>query len=826
MMDARPETGKPRVLYMEDDESLARLVQRRLQRQGFEVDTAPDGRSGLERLRAAAYDVVVLDYRMPNLDGIDVLKELVADAALPPAVMVSGVSSLEVAVEAMRLGAADYVVKETGGNYLHLLPGILERVLDKQRLKREKERAEAALRESELRFRLVSDSASDAIISADARGDVIFWNQGAMRIFGYREEEILGRSLTLLIPERYRELHLKALERVHETGRTQLTGQVVELSGLRRDGTEFPLEISLASWVVGGRRYFSAVIRDVTERKEAEERTRRLLQTQIVINTLLHAATETRDLDRLLDVALDLILTRGWITTLGRGAVFLRDPGKGELVLRAHRDLDPHLLKTCARVAPGHCLCGLVLETGQVIFADAVDDRHSVHGSNMIPHGHYCVPISSDGQLLGVLNIYLPEGHVRSGEEEEFLHAVANTLSGVIERKRLDEELRQAIVLAERANQAKSAFLAAMSHEIRTPMNAILGMGEMLTESHLADEQQHYVRIINSAGEGLLALINDILDLSRIESGQLDLEAIAFDPRELAGGAVDILRGKASAQGLSIELDIDAEVPGQVLGDPQRLRQIVINLLSNAVKFTDGGSVSLAVTPAGAEMLRFAVSDTGIGISEERQQTIFEPFIQAETSTSRRFGGTGLGLSICRQLAERMGGHIRVESRLGEGSTFIVEIPLPRAAPAGAGQPSVGAQTKTMPEAPGGGLSILLADDSEENRMVVKAYLSQSRYRLTIVEDGAQAVARFKEGGVDLVLMDIQMPVMDGYAATREIRAWEQSHDLAPIPVLALTANAMREDVERTREAGCNLHLSKPIRKKRLLETIGLFEAS
>ncbi|MBF0140437.1 MAG: response regulator, partial [Magnetococcales bacterium] len=261
----------------------------------------------------------------------------------------------------------------------------------------------------------------------------------------------------------------------------------------------------------------------------------------------------------------------------------------------------------------------------------------------------------------------------------------------------------------------------------------------------------------------------------------------------------------------------------QVIGDPARLRQIILNLLSNAIKFTSRGKITLSIAKTADGMIQFSVTDTGIGVPEDKQETIFQPFKQADTSTSRRFGGTGLGLSICKKLVNKMGGNIWIESKPSHGSTFHFIIPCIEAKVQRDLQSFEGIQTQHDQVAMPKTLSILLADDAPENCMVIEAFLMNTSHHLTVVENGKQAVDKFKNGKFDLVLIDVHMPEMDGYEATMTIRSWERNNKMTPIPIIALTANAMKEDVERTRLAGCNLHLSKPISKRVLLETISQF---
>jgi len=367
--------------------------------------------------------------------------------------------------------------------------------------------------------------------------------------------------------------------------------------------------------------------------------------------------------------------------------------------------------------------------------------------------------------------------------------------------------------------EQQKRFLAMVSHEFRTPMNAILGIAELMAETKLTPEQAKYLEVFQNAGNSLLDLINDILDLSKVEAGQFKLYKEDFVLAELLQGQVELFSGRAGDKGLVLGLEIAADVPPFVHGDPQRLRQCITNLVGNAIKFCNQGSITIAVERDAPDMLRFAVRDTGIGIPGDKLESIFEAFNQADGRITRNFGGTGLGLTITQRLVELMEGRIWVESIPGQGSTFrfVARLPAAQAPPPSAQlHAAAGAAQRTFDRP----LAILLAEDNQNNVFLMRSLLKDAPCNIDLAENGAIAVAKFRSGHYDVILMDVEMPVMDGYSATMEIRRIEQSEGRAQTPVIALTAHALHEDEQKSLDAGCNKHLTKPIKKKVLLDAL------
>ncbi|NQD78866.1 response regulator [Pseudomonas sp. CrR14] len=414
----------------------------------------------------------------------------------------------------------------------------------------------------------------------------------------------------------------------------------------------------------------------------------------------------------------------------------------------------------------------------------------------------------------------LPE--VGDGELAVLARHINNLASGLnnaaLEQQQAMTLLIKAREESELANRAKSDFLAMMSHELRTPMNGVLGMLQLLETTELNQEQHEYAALASESTEHLLKVINDILDFSRIERGALELELISFNLPVLLKTSLQAFQHSAQQRGLTLHLELGEALPSlQVQGDPTRLRQILVNLIGNALKFTERGEVRVEANwqALDNQVLWFtcSVHDTGIGISGERLDTMFDAFQQADNSISRRYGGTGLGLPIARTLAERMGGTLTARSEPGHGSCFTLEIPLPFSAQQPAPRPEVSSPGPALQQT----LSVLLVEDNPVNQTVIEAMLRSLGYQVTLVADGAQAVSAVQRESFAAVLMDCRLPIMDGYEATRRIRKLAA---MGQVPIIALTANALQGDREACLQAGMNDYLAKPFKRAELQELL------
>ena len=838
------------------------------------------------------------------------------------------------------------------------------------------EAAHRARNVTEERLRRLTEVAPDAILMMDAQGRITFWNPAATTILGYRPEEALGQNLhRLLAPERFHDAHQTGFDGFLHNGQGPVINKTIELSARRRDGREIAIELSLASFAFDGGWNAVGIIRDVTQRKQTEERLRvreelwrTIIKTSpdgIAITSVAGYAQEVSD------SALSLMGYADPADIIGRHLLEFIDPadharaharlqqlfagtksGVTEYRMvrrdgsRFYAEANSELLRdrdgqpqgivivvrdSSARKAIEEQLLAaeeqsrrlaerleLALESGEIGFYEAnLQTRTRFHSARNLQQLGYLPDEWSDRldewssrihpddyprvmqddcwgdpsanhyafeyrlrHKDGSYRWFLDRGEVVERDETGALVRTVGTHIDITERKEAEQALMVAKQQAEAANRAKSAFLANMSHEIRTPMNGIIGMAQLAMRTDLDPRQRDYVRKIENSARSLLGILNDILDLSKIEAGKLETERTPFDLILLVEKVMHLVEVAAHDKGLTLCLDAVPDQDRFFVGDPLRISQILTNLLSNAVKFTAAGTVRLAIRQPAAGRLRFAISDTGIGLTTEERQRLFQAFSQADSSTTRKFGGTGLGLIITKQLVELMNGTIEVTSEPGKGSCFSVEIeapvhggPIPAAAGAAPGVPAGRAEVAEAqganpslaiasslstdrrpdqsqdqssdhphdqspgqpPARPGGypqarpqqgpapelaGKRLLLAEDNLLNQEIVLGFLEDSGLRIDIAGDGQQAVTLFQTRAYDLVLMDIQMPIMDGYEASRRIRALDPQ-----IPIIALTANAFSEDMEKSLQAGMTEHLSKPIDRKQFLDVLSKYMA-
>ncbi|WP_320169605.1 ATP-binding protein [Maridesulfovibrio sp.] len=431
----------------------------------------------------------------------------------------------------------------------------------------------------------------------------------------------------------------------------------------------------------------------------------------------------------------------------------------------------------------------------------------------------------SNSKWPWIIGIYIPEndylGGIKNTQTINIIIAICAVILAGITGWGVARKLEMSRENAIRANESKSSFLAMMSHEIRTPMNVILGATDLLMNSGPREQQKSYIKLLRDAGTGLLDLLNDILDMSKVEAGLLELENIGFNPRKLLRQSMDVFTFAAEKKNIALELEIEPEFPEGILGDPVRMKQVLINLIGNAVKFTSSGGVYVRADAARSAKsnkikLIFKVHDTGPGIPASQQKTIFKSFTQADRSITREHSGTGLGLSISKSISKLMEGDIEVNSSPGNGSTFIFTATVSEC------RNLQKAETEPVSEdaAPCTPRRVLLVEDNRSNQMLFSHYLQDSPHEISIASNGEDGVKMFGQLKPDIVFMDIEMPIMDGYEATRELRKWEKDNNSPETPVVALSAHAIKGTEEAVREAGCTSYMTKPVTKTQLLEKI------
>jgi signal transduction histidine kinase/DNA-binding NarL/FixJ family response regulator len=551
---------------------------------------------------------------------------------------------------------------------------------------------------------------------------------------------------------------------------------------------------------------------EVRARTEEAQRRRQELET---LNTVIRAAHTSLDVKENLEATLDRLLSLFPFTW---GTVRLLDDTRSTFELVAHRGLRPEYAAQPAVLHPGEGNIGLAIRQGRPVLL--TDPASLAEHKHRVPEGQdigtmLFIPILASGQDLGAISLGAGAKLAFTEPELDLLGSIGLEVGAGIQNARLYGQTQALLERAEAATRAKSEFLANMSHEIRTPLNGILGMTDLVLDTPTTTEQREYLTLARASAESLCDVINEILDFSKIEAGRLDLERIEFSLRHSLDHTLKALAVRADQKGILLQSHIDPDVPDALVGDPGRLRQVVVNLVGNATKFTERGRIAVDIDLESVEpdavVLHVTVADTGIGIPPDKQQMIFEAFNQADGSTTRRYGGTGLGLAICRNLVGMMGGRIWVESALGHGSRFhfTARLGRPATVPVAAPPDRPGVEPDRHRRV-GRPLRVLVAEDNSVNQTLAVRFLERQGHAAFVVENGMAALEAIDREQFDLILMDVQMPGLDGLEATRRIREREQQRG-GHVLIVAMTAHALKGDRERCLAAGMDGYLAKPI---------------
>jgi len=653
-----------------------------------------------------------------------------------------------------------------------------------------RQHVEEALKESEEKFQLLAATAHDAIIMIDHEGNIFFWNDAAEEMFGYANQEAMGKNChRLIVPSRYHEAYEEGFGVFLHSGQGSAIGNTLELEARKKDGTEFPVELSLSGVHFRGEWSAIGIIRDVTKRKRAEEALRKSEET-------------------LRDIAFSIA---DWLWEVDENGVYIYSSQKGV-------DLFGESLGDIIGKTPFDFMPPDEAKRVAAIFSEIVANKAPIKDlENWV--------IGKNGERICLLTNGVPildkEGNLKGYRGVDKDITLRKRVEDELQKtnRRLEEAIARAQEMAARAemaNMAKSEFLANMSHEIRTPMNGVIGMTGLLLDTELDEEQRRYADLVRNSGDTLLALLNDILDFSKIEAHKLDLETLDFDLRTLLDEFAALLVLRACDKGLEFICAAAPDVPAYLRGDPGRLRQVLNNLAGNALKFTDKGEIAVRaslVSETGDEaLIRFSVKDTGIGIPADKQEILFQKFTQADASTTRKYGGTGLGLAISKQLAEMMGGEIGVVSEEGHGSEFWFTARFAKQA----------GQKRTIPPAWISGVHVLVVDNDATNREVLMAQLTAWGVRSEEAPDGPTALqalylARNAGDPFPVAILGMQMPGMDGATLGRIIKADEKLRDTRLVLCSSL---GQRGDAKRMQEIGFAAYLIKPVRHSEILDCL------
>ncbi len=919
------------VLIIEDSADDYELLLIELRRGGYDPSSIRvESKESLNKaLDDQSWDLILSDYSMPLFDGLAALKIYKEKELDIPFILISGTIGEDVAVAAMKAGAHDYLMK---GKLKRLIPAI-KREIKEAGIRRQHKQAEKELKQSEERFRTIIEQATDALYIQDFKGNIIEVNHKACESLGYSRSELLSMTIGD-ITEQYDDIDFReeVIRRLRKGKDT-----VIENMIKRKNGTTYPVEISLGMIELKDENVIIGFARDITERKRAEEELLKfklgiertddmILMTDLEGNICyvnpafvkIYGYTEKEALNntpRILksDAHSQEFYSEFWAKLLAKEVVseeIVNKTKDGRLIdietsanpilddkeniigfLAVQRDITDRkrteqIQKVLYNISNAvnttdnldkligltHKELSTIIDTSNFFVAlydqptDSILVPYSVNEkeefSEIPVQGSLTGHVIKSGKSLLITQDKLGKrkqmGKIKASGEEakvwmgvplkvkgvitgaivlqhyhnidafgpsdlELLEFVSDQISLSIDRKKREDDLKTALIKATESDRLKSAFLATMSHELRTPLNAIIGFSDIITEGMPNEEIIYYINIINSSGQHLLSIVEDIFDITLIESGGTKIKKSEENLHSILQGIHEIIKVEQHNTGkehIALKLILPFDEANLVINtDPPKLKQILINLLKNAFKFTNEGYIKFGYgieTQDGKQMLEFFVTDTGIGITNEKQKLIFDVFRQIEETDTKSYGGTGIGLTISKKLTELLGGDIRVESEEGKGSTFYFTVPFEGYQVAGKPVETeiIAEKANQFKDA-----TVLIVDDVESSFKLLKKLLEKSGIKTIWAKNGRSAIKFCNENpDIDLVLMDISMPVMDGYEATGIIKKFHPY-----LPVIAQTAYAAAGDREKSLEAGCDDYIAKPIKKEKLIEMIGKY---
>jgi PAS domain S-box-containing protein len=636
-----------------------------------------------------------------------------------------------------------------------------------------KDKSAIAIR-NEKRLTATMNTAVDGIITINANGTIISVNKAVSKILGWEESELLGNSVGMIAPESLKESFGQYIKEFIKTRVAKIIGTDHEMEIVAKNGEQIPVRLAIGHVELNEKHLFVAFISDLRERRKMEAK---LKKNEAQIRALL---------TNIPGIAYRCIDSPGWPN------LFINDEVENIIGYPAADFLLP---------APKRSL-------GDFIHPD---DLHIIAETNLRHPDGYQIEfrfVDRHGTTKWVLGY----GRAVKVDNEYYLDGFIMDIS---ERKKMESELITAKEIAEKAAETRASFLANMSHEIRTPMNAVIGFSDILLDDDLLDSQRKHLSTINQSAKSLLHILNDVLDSAKLDKGKFQLEFRDFSLVEEVDAVVSTLWLQAQSKGLDLALNIHANVQGYYNGVPDRIRQVLTNLIGNAIKFTEQGQVSIDISSTSDELVTFVIKDSGIGMTEPQLATIFDAFAQADESMSRRFGGTGLGTTISKQLVELMKGSISASSIEGEGSEFTFSIPLKPVEASVDG--NIKFKSHTLPK-----LHILVVDDIDHNIDLLTLLLKRHGHSVIEARDGEQALLQMENNIIDVVLMDIQMPVMDGLTAAKQRRVFEAENGLSRLPIIALTASVLPQDRISAEQAGMDGFANKPIDMQQLNNEISI----